>query len=258
MDAVLGAAGFRQVGRREILEFALQTSSCRTLVSETNEQMVGVAIGVSFGRSAWIGVLGVVPQARRRRVATELLEGVLAEFDGVPTVSLLATSAGRDVYLRHGFVEEIDYGIFELSRGGCPQTDTSDCAPLTLDDLAAVGALDRRATGEDRAPVLAPALEGGLAMGAGRRLRGFHLADRWGPGAAIAQSPKDGISLLDTVHRSTPKRRWTATPTTNVVACEYLQRSGWRRRGTVMRMRRGAPLAWDPQQLFGVFNLYWG
>ena len=68
---------------------------------------------------AWIGMLLVHPDWRRRGIGTKLLEhciDYLRRNRGVRCIKLDATPEGREVYLRHGFVDE--WGLSRWMRTG--------------------------------------------------------------------------------------------------------------------------------------------
>jgi len=61
------------------------------LVAEHNGRVVGTAMGAWDGRRGWIYHLGVLPTARRKRVATKLIAEVEARMKkiGIPKVNAL-------------------------------------------------------------------------------------------------------------------------------------------------------------------------
>jgi GNAT superfamily N-acetyltransferase len=108
---------------------------------------------------AWISMVIVREDHRRRGIATALLERCAEEIAaGGRTPGLDATPAGREVYRRMGFRD-----IWSLARWR--RTEDSPLAlaespagvrvrPVGSRDLDAIAALDARASGGDREPLL--------------------------------------------------------------------------------------------------------
>src|SRR4051794_35324532 len=114
----------------------------------------GAVCCVSFGATGWIGALGVAPEARRRGLGRALTEAAVARLRerGATTVLLFATDMGRPLYERLGFVIE---GAATAWRGNAGSIPTGvQIRRLRENDRAAVGELDREATGEDRSNLL--------------------------------------------------------------------------------------------------------
>ena len=62
---------------------------------------------------AWIGMVLVDPSKRRQGIGTQLLREALQLTADQETIKLDATPAGREVYLKLGFVDE--YKIIRMS-----------------------------------------------------------------------------------------------------------------------------------------------
>jgi hypothetical protein len=127
-------------------------------------------------------------------------------------------------------------------------------------DRAAVLALDRQATGEDRGRLLEALWRAGgmVAAGAGAP-RGFHLASPWrSGGATIATDPGAGLALLEAVRRGGAEELSVSVPAGNRTALLALEAAGFQQRLVTTRMRLGPPLPWRPEAVFGAHNLFWG
>jgi hypothetical protein len=179
------------------------------------------------------------------------------------TVQLLATELGRPVYERLGFVAEAEYRTLAgppaprpAAPGGAPAAGVRAGRPA---DRAAVLALDRLATGEDRSRLLDalwPA--GGLVAGDGHP-RGFHLASPWrNGGATVAGDPDAGLALLEAVRRGDSEEVSVSLPAGNRAGLLALAAAGFRERSGTTRMCLGPPLPWRPESVFGAHNLFWG
>lgn len=224
-------------------------------------RIVGGACCASFGRTGWIGALGVVPRARRRGLGAALTEACVEWLRerGAETVLLHATDAGRPVYERVGFVAE---GRSRAWRGAAFNGRPGDhVRALRATDRAALADLDRAVTGEQRDAVLdaiAP-LTGLAAVDGDGRLRGYTLSSPWGAGPAVlAQDAETGVDLLAAARGATRGPSVLTLPDANEPGIAALRRWGFRPVNHAERMRLGPPLEWNPEQVFGMFNLFWG
>ncbi len=195
-------------------------------------RLVATALTLPFGRFAWIGMLLVTLDYRRRGIATALLRRCLDHLKSRDLIPALdATEAGRKVYLRLGF-EDV-YGITRMraaavTRGG---GETAGLRSIGPDHLATLFAFDRTAFGADRSAVLAYLLgrrpdhafatfRDGVLVGyvlarAGRRAH--HL----GPLAAVDEATAVGLAsraladlegsvIIDSPDRHAGFNRWLA------------------------------------------------
>ena len=155
-DIPLGLRLARQAGWNQVEAdwqrfLAMQPDGC--FVGELDGAAVATTAAFIFGPIAWIAMVLVDVDSRRRGVATTLLKHALDFLDarGVQTIRLDATAAGQPVYEKLGFVPEYGLtrytGTAALSDGGfAPAGDKPQ-----LDDVIA---LDRWATATPRAKLL--------------------------------------------------------------------------------------------------------
>jgi hypothetical protein len=80
------------------------------------------------------------------------------------------------------------------------------------------------------------------------------LRPPWSARPVIARTPEAGAALLAAAIE--PGLR-LAAPAVNAPALAALERFG-RAQRSVVRMRRGAPIAWRPEHVWGVFALFFG
>jgi predicted N-acetyltransferase YhbS len=161
-DAVLrlrDSAGWNQTERdiRRLIE--LEPDGC--FAACIDGQIVGTTTTTTYGTDlAWIGMVLVDPQFRRRGIATALMERALAFLSerGVETIKLDATPAGSPVYERFGFVAEC---MLERWSGVAPNLDQGRAI---AGDWAEIATLDRAVFGTDRC-----ALMQAIVADAGRR-----------------------------------------------------------------------------------------
>lgn len=223
-------------------------------------RIVGGACCASFGETGWIGALGVVPRARGRGTGSALTDACVEWLreQGATTVLLHATDAGRPVYRRLGFVDE---GRSRAWRGGpASPRPGARLRALRAGDRAAIRALDQAITGERRDPVLdAISPLTGLAAERDGRLRGYLLSSPWGAGPAVlADDEACGLELLSAARGATQGPSILTLPDDNTAGVAALESWGFRAVNHAERMRLGPALAWNPAQLFGMYNLFWG
>jgi GNAT superfamily N-acetyltransferase len=259
----------------KVAGFARARLGGEVVVAEAGGELAGVAAGALFAATGWVGGVAVLPASRRVGLGRALTEAIVEflEGRGATTVLLHATALGRPVYERLGFVPETPYRTLSgptlarrpRSTGGPPRRSPGPLreAPVRAaqaGDLAAVAALDRAATGEDRRRLLTtlwPA--GGLVASAAGRPLGFHLPSPWrSGGATIAADPGAGLALLDAVRAAPGDEVAISVPTANSTAIDALEAAGFTDVYRTIRMYRGPHVPWDPAALFGAHNLFWG
>jgi predicted N-acetyltransferase YhbS len=242
-----------------LIAFPRESPHGYVLVAERDGRPVGGVCCASFGASGWIGALGVLPEARRRGAGEALTRAASERLreHGAKTVLLYATDMGRPLYERLGF--QLD-GTVTAWRGTAGTTR----ADLTLravreEDRAAIRALDRAATGEDRAPVLdaLQPISGLIAERAGEAA-GWAVTSPWGAGVAMcAGEERAGVALTAAAARG-PGTSTIVVPDANIAASDALEHWGFSPTAAGARMRLGPPVAWRPEMQFGLFNLFWG
>jgi predicted N-acetyltransferase YhbS len=220
------------------------------LVAERDGVIVGTGGSVGFGPTGWIGGIAVAAEARGQRLGHALTEAAIAALGPRATLLLLASAAGRPIYDRLGFVVEDRYRVFWPPAEVTPAP--AELRPLTPADRDAVLALDRRVTGEDRSLAIDAALDGAVAT---PDLSAVALRPPWPALPILAREPDAGAALLAAT--ISPNVR-LAVPETNQAAVDAILGLGCTEGDGVVRMRRGAPVEWRPDELWGVFSLYFG
>jgi ribosomal protein S18 acetylase RimI-like enzyme len=259
---VLRAAGLgSNVGR--LLEFPLRDPCGEVLVAEQDGQIVGGAAIAAFGRSGWIGALGVAARARRRGIGTALTDGCVTRLRaaGAETVLLYATQAGLPVYQRVGFRSEGEAHAWRDLSPPRGRARADGVRPLAPGDLPVVRALDAAATGEDRGAVF-DAMNGelpGLVVERAGSVAGSAVRSPWGLGPSVVASDREaGIALLSVLRRVPGAPLTVSLPDANADAVRALRAWGFQAINTATRMRLGPAPAYDPARVFGMFNLFWG
>jgi ribosomal protein S18 acetylase RimI-like enzyme len=175
---------------------------------------------------AWIAMVLVDPAARGRGVGTALLDRGMATVADATTMGLDATPLGQPLYEKLGFRADSTLTRMERAAGPLIATapvgqaatrgsHTSEVRALDDDDLDAVARLDARASGLDRAVMLAWLREGApelawVSQGAAT-IDGFVLGRRGHAfshiGPVIASSPEVAVRLVRTCIARHPDQR---------------------------------------------------
>lgn len=254
--------------RRAWFEFAVGHPGCTVIVADDEAGgIAGTGVATVNGPVAWIGTIWVAADQRRRGLGRALTAAAIeaAEAAGARTLVLVATERGRRLYERLGFEVQTWYRTMEAPDGGAvpagerPLVGDPRVRSFRSSDLPTLVELDRVATGEDRAHLLAAlaSVDGTLVVADGDGPASAFLARApWGGGATIATTPTDALALLDA-------RRIAAGPNCrvrcgiladNVAGAAALERAGWTEAWRAPRLIRGAPLDWHPEAIWGQFN----
>ncbi len=262
--------------RPSVHTWAFEQADGHLLVAERDGRVVATGAAIGFGSTAWIGAIAVRPEARGERLGQRMTEAAIEAAGERATFLLLASPSGRPIYERMGFEAEGAYRVFygpaharPAERGdrspcglgslgvvarGAPTPaeleDRDDVRPATPGDHFGIRALDVLATGEDRTPAIDASLDGAMVADGGVALR-----PPFGARPIIATDARAGRALLDAVIE--PGIR-LAAPRANAPAVAALLEHGCEERHGVERMRRGAPVTWNPDLQWGVFSLFFG
>lgn len=149
-------------------------------ITAADGHLAASTIALPYGADfAWIAMVLVLPEHRRRGYASHLLRVALAEMAAQQRVALLdATPAGHDVYVQEGFRDFWGFKRFAL-RSGISFSGAREIRQLDSKDWAAVLTLDAIGFGGSREMVLRnlAARQPGLAlvMERGGDIAGFVL-----------------------------------------------------------------------------------
>jgi predicted N-acetyltransferase YhbS len=248
--------------RRHQLRFSASYASCRPFVAEADGVIVGTGVATINGPVGWIGTVWVDPAFRRRGLGLGLTQCAIdaAEAAGCRTLVLVATQAGRPMYERIGFTVESWYRIVEAPGLG-PEAGSPDSRirPFRPDDLPAMAALDRVATGEDRADLLgafSSAASARCLVDESGKLSGFVVRPPWGGAATIAPDIDDAFAILHArrLEHAPGGRVRAGLLSDNVAGLARLAADGWTDAWYAPRLVRGEPFEWDPTSIWGQFN----
>jgi GNAT superfamily N-acetyltransferase len=110
---------------------------------------------IPFESFAWVSMVLVLPEQRRKGYASHLLRVALADLDKRGLTPVLdATPAGREVYRQQGFHDRWGFKRYVLSKRYEPETIRSQVRALRESDWRWILELDARAFGASREPLL--------------------------------------------------------------------------------------------------------
>jgi GNAT superfamily N-acetyltransferase len=234
----------------------MQPDGC--FVAELDGQAVGTTVTCILGPVAWIAMVLVEMGARRQGVATALLRHALDYLDGqgVRTIRLDATAAGRPVYEKLGFTPE-----YELTRyeGIAPQMPPpTGVAQAAEGEFAEIIAFDLGITGTPRQKMLTRLFEespqGVRVVRREDRLEGYVSirnganATQIGPCVAAMQA---GEALLhDALNHCAGRPTFIDIPCANVPATSIVQSCGLRAQRHFTRMCRGERIDDRPEAIW--------
>jgi GNAT superfamily N-acetyltransferase len=255
--------------RRTWFTFAISHPECRVFVAEGHDgAILGTGVTTIGGPVAWIGTIWVASSARGRGIGRALTEAPIdaAEAAGCRTLVLVATDAGRPLYERLGFRVQTWYrtmeapGLVDLAAAAPGSgRDTGRVRAYRPDDLDAMAALDRAATGEDRRHLLTAFAAPDTTMvltTASDAPSGYVVRAPWGGGATIAADANDALAILRARRLAAgPDRRVRAgILAENVAGARALAKDGWAEAWQAPRLVRGKPLDWHPEHIWGQFS----
>lgn len=246
--------------RRIKMAFVVGHPQCSPFVAEVDGGIVGTGVVTINGSVAWIGTIWVDPAWRGRGIGTALTLATIeaAEAAACRTLVLVATAAGQPLYERLGFEVHTRYRILEAPGLGVGQPDPR-IRPYGPADLPAMAALDKSATGEERAHLLAAFAAPDTTRCLERHdgsLGGFVVRAPWGGGATIVPDPDDALAILQArrLAAGPAKRVRAGLLETNSAGVDRLLAVGWTDSWQAPRLIRGVMPTWQPDAIWGQFD----
>lgn len=224
------------------------------LAVEEEGRPAAFVTAVRYGTSGWVGNLIVAKDVRGRGLGTRLMRRAVDELlaDGVKTVWLTASSAGRPLYEKMGF-REMD-GVVRW-RGTATGGAEGGSDPVRPDELIS---LDRAGWGDDRAALLAAVAVRGMVV---RQGGGFLVAHpcgdgfQVGPWAAADRSVAAGL-LGRALSRLQPGAQVILdVPVRNVAAVALLNDAGFIVSGRTVLMCVGVEPVYVPERIFALATM---
>jgi N-acetylglutamate synthase-like GNAT family acetyltransferase len=213
---------------------------------EIDGALAGTVTLLHQGSVGFVGCMAVHPARQGAGLGRRMLEHAQREArrTGITTFLLEATPAGELLYRRLGYVAEHESMIFTRDSA------IAAAAPrIAATDHLDIVALDREATGRERAVMIASLIEefGGAVTRDGGRLAGYAVVagDRLGP--VIASTAAAGRGLVE---RFAPGCATAVAPLANTAAVAALAACGFTGARPLRRMRLGPPVAARPDWLW--------
>lgn len=149
--ALCRQAGWNQLERDWKIFLTLSPDGC---LAVEEDMVIGTAATLKYGdRFSWIGMVLVDKEFRGRGIGMELLLKALDLLKKETTVKLDATPAGRQLYLKLGFVEE--YPLSRMIKPGIHHTPYVSVARVfQKGELETIAELDFKVFGANRLSLL--------------------------------------------------------------------------------------------------------
>jgi GNAT superfamily N-acetyltransferase len=251
----------------------LDASPDGCFVAEIDGRVCGTATTISYEECfAWIGMVLVDPEYRKRGVGTHLLGKTVEYLDrrGIPTLKLDATPQGQPIYEKMGFLTEyqIERWILKKPPDQIAKPAKSDFSALTEDQLLAILEKDRDVFGADRSQLLR-SLHGenpDLTIGVSDQdiPRGYALgrrgsfADHLGPWMAESWTAAEKL-IHEFLARSSRETIIVDCLTENSFAMKLLRECQFARSRSLTRMYRGPnDSPGDPDSLCAILGPEFG
>lgn len=161
------------------VDWELTLSVSQGVVALQGDEVVGTSLCSLFGEVATINMIIVDARMRGRGLGRKLMQAVL-EIGGTRELRLTATADGLPLYEKLGF--EATGEIFQhqgIAKAAVPEVPVQLAAGADASELAA---MDRAASGMDRANLIAAIAERGELL---RAERGFALLREFGRGMVL-------------------------------------------------------------------------
>jgi len=242
----------------------LENSPRGCFVMEHGGKVVGTATTICYeNRFAWIGMVLVDPEFRKKGIGTELLKKTIEHLDdaGILTLKLDATPQGKPIYAKLGFVEEYEIERWILKRP--PGTNSTTCSAtrelFSEKQKEQIFRMDKESFGADRSFLLRclceEAPEFATAVWEDESLQGYAFgrrglfADHLGP--SMAKKPGAAEGLLRTFLTASSRETLIVDCVkANSMAVELLCRHGFGPSRLLTRMFRGPNVYAGRPELF--------
>ena len=218
--------------------------------TDADGKLVGSAMALGYGAFAWVCMVLVSPDRRRRGIATDLTNRVLADLEGAATVAGLdATPDGREVYRHLGFedIYRIERHWAESVAPAAAPRIAASVAPAGAADIAAIAHYDAAGFGADRRALLASLIERqpgrAFVARAGDGVTGYALAREGRQatqiGPLVADDSDTAIALAAHALAGLDGRAVLDCPSRHGAMIEWLKASGFAYQRPYIRMLRG-------------------
>ncbi len=239
-------AGWNQTEKDWCRLLALEPEGC--FVACEGDRVCGTVTTLQYEKVfGWIGMLLTDSRYRQLGIGTRLLQQSVSylESSGIKTLRLDGTPMGYNLYLRHGFVDELQ---IERWEGNSLERDGRGLPPLQTQDLDSLSHWDRRIFGADRSRLIASLWGENPAFSAVVRrageISGYSLwrpgRHAWYLGPWVARSAETAeVLLVEMLSRVPGERVFVDLCMKNPFVLDLLKQRGFRRQRPLVRMYRG-------------------
>ncbi len=230
-------------------EYYVRKSFCFPVKVTIGDRIAGIGVAICLGSTGWLAHIIVDPGERKKGIGMLVVNELLRilSVQGVRTFLLIATEAGKSLYLRAGFRVVTEY-IFHKREIPCPENHhTGNIIPFSENFRRELIAIDRRVTGENREELLGNYLTNASLYVSDSALLGYYIPGV-GEGPLIALTVEAGLDLMIFKYTGVSK---AVLPAENITGLGYLRSLGFEitsTRGT--RMVMGADIAWEPEKIY--------
>lgn len=262
-DSLRAVAGWNQTLQDWRRFLAMQPQGC--FLAEWDGASAGTATTVGYGGElAWIGMVLVHPEYRRRGIARALVQRCIEYLrgSGVRCIKLDATPEGRSLYQSLRFQDEWAWRRWEtdspprvppISRFHLRPWEELDAVRLEQEDIRAFGASRQpliAALARESEQALTCELTPGTPLGYGLLRRGA-VASYLGP--VSASSADAGIALVEALMAKAEGRVFWDVSDLNPAAVHWAEANGLKAQRNLTRMWLGDPCpAGNPLQEFAL------
>ncbi len=232
-------------------EFYLKNRVCTPFIAFQEDRPVGIACSINNGDTGWLAHI-IVPEQDKRKGFGSLLTRHAMDYlseNGCNSLSLIATEEGALLYRTLGFKPDGIYHHFQGKKTGYRPDDGNGVRKIVAADRDSILALDRAISGENRENVLEEYLSRGwlIEKPLTGELTGFFLSEL-SEGTIIASNPQSGLELLAVKHGTKDCR--SSLPEANGPGMAFLQKAGFKRYNSSLRMIHGDRVTWEPTGVF--------
>ena len=219
------------------IDFYTRTSFCFPMKVTIDDTIAGIGTAIVHHDVAWLAHIIVHKDFRKKGIGRFITETLVdsTEVKKCETIYLLATDLGAPVYEKVGFEAESEYLFFKEVRIKKDLLVSPKIKPFKPEFKEQVADIDKMNSGEDRMFHLENHLQNGYLYCNDRTIEGFYLPT-FGDGLIIANNPPAGMALLELHLQSNEK---VVLPKDNLVATNFLYKSGFKEFSTGKRMRLG-------------------
>ena len=231
-------------------------------IAYSDNKKIGMVSTTIYDNAAWIGSLIVLPEYRGNGIGTILMEKAIQflEDNHVETIRLDAVLEIIPLYKKLGFMEEYEslrYTSFGRER------DTQKLKRMKESELADAIFLDKQYTGLNREKILRRVYSDfsdlNFLIRKNGRAHGFIMAKnlnsviKIGPWICDPEFPLFADILIENViNKINGKKIWVGLPVGNDQSVKILDKLGFSKIGSSMRMYRGKKPNEDVKGIFGI------